>query len=163
MTKRLINIFCFILLTSITACKKYPENNLWFKRPSQLDFFNGHLTKYTVNGIDSLDLLNYYFGRGYGLRKDIRTTLFITQHEHTDHFGTYMLFAASYQVPFISELTKKNKFLKVNSVRDTNVYNKDLFISKDTEWQIIRLAKKGPFRIKTTLGNGNTYEMEITP
>lgn len=45
--------------------------------------------------------------------------------------------------------------------QDTNIYKKNIFISYTTEWDIIRLARKGPLKLKTTLDNGNSYEIEI--
>lgn len=44
---------------------------------------------------------------------------------------------------------------------DTTIFKKNIFIDKNTEWTILRLANKGPFKLETQLNNGNHYEIEI--
>ncbi len=78
MKKIIFYILLASSLFSLTTCKKYPENRLWFKNPERIYPFQGNLTKYTVNGIDSLDLLNAYWGNQFGLVKDIRQIKFST-------------------------------------------------------------------------------------
>ena len=62
--KRYIKITLISLCFSIvfTTCKKYEENNLWFKNPYKICPVNGYITEYKVNGDDSLLALNKYFG-----------------------------------------------------------------------------------------------------
>jgi hypothetical protein len=44
---------------------------------------------------------------------------------------------------------------------DTSLFKKNIFISQDVEWTIIRLKDSGPFKIEAKLDNGNYYEIEI--
>ena len=61
-TKALLTSLTVIAIISLfTTCKKYPENTIWFKNPTDIPVINGHITAYVVNGIDSLDLLNLYY------------------------------------------------------------------------------------------------------
>ncbi len=161
--KKLIGYILFLLIiVTLSTCKKYPENTLWFKSPLKLSPFNGHLIKYNVNGIDSLDLLNVYFGNAIGLKRNIKEANFITQPEYVGGFKVTLNFGSSgLETGIVQQFTKKNKFVKIGIVVDTNIYKKNLFINSDIEWKIVRLAKKGLFKINTTLSNGNTYEIEI--
>lgn len=66
-----------LFLVAFSFCKKYPENNLWFKNSKKIPIINGYMTEYKVNGIDSLDLLNIYYkpiisGGYYPYSKTIR-------------------------------------------------------------------------------------------
>ena len=42
-----------VLFATLSSCKKYPENKLWFKRPSDALIGHWNLEKITVNGVDS--------------------------------------------------------------------------------------------------------------
>lgn len=143
----------------LSTCKKYPENTLWFKNPEKLFPQNSHITSYVVNGIDSLDLLNSYYGSNLGLNKNIREAKFVN---FESVGGTLELdFGAGLATPLFMTFLKKDKYVQMSIFVDTNYYKKHLFIDKYTEWKIIRLAKKGPFKISTTLSNGNKYEIQI--
>ncbi len=48
-----IVVFGFIF----NSCKKYPENRLWFRKPENT-FRGGRITAFTVDGDDSLTLVN---------------------------------------------------------------------------------------------------------
>ncbi len=72
-------IFFIVIAVCFSECKKYPENTLWFKDPEKTYPLQGYITKYQVNGIDSLDLLNNYFGKypkNGGMIRDIRKAEF---------------------------------------------------------------------------------------
>jgi len=56
---------------------------------------------------------------------------------------------------------RKKKYVTIFFHQDTSIYRKHLFITHSTEWKIMRLAKTGPFKIETTLDNGNKYEIQI--
>jgi hypothetical protein len=57
----------------------------------------------------------------------------------------------------------KYKKIKFTQTIDPTCFNKSLFIGPNTEWTILNFpTKKRPFlKIKTTLDNGNRYEIEI--
>jgi hypothetical protein len=150
-----------LLLVAFLGCKKYPENNLWLKKPEKLlPFFDTHLTKYRVNGVDSLDLLNSYFQDRQGLVKDIRKALFKTE-RYSSYNRNSIIFESSMSIPFLFEFTSKKKKIRFDLSSDPTIFNKNIFIDKNTEWTILRLARTGPFKIETKLENGNHYEIEI--
>jgi hypothetical protein len=161
MNKLFISAFLLVLIAIIFGCKKYPENNLWFKNPEKLmPFFDTHLTKYQVNDIDSLDLLNKYFGNRQGILKDIRLAEFKTVRNNS--YNDYLiLFKPSLSIPFTYEFTSKKKKIRFNINADTSIFKKNIFMSNNIEWSILRLARKGSFKIETRLSNGNHYEIEI--
>jgi len=158
--------FCIVALLLMSyGCKKYPENNLWFKNPEKLlPFFDTHLTKYQVNGIDSLSLLNKYFGHAPDLVNDIDEVEFITKRYSKNLHYHYLRFTEdeSRMIPFSYSFSADKKFIKIVSVvEDTAIFQKNLFIDGSISWEIVRLSRKGPFKIKSKLANGNQYEIEI--
>ena len=58
--KSLFVFFGIMFLCFFSTCKKYPENNLWFKNPKRIAIINGYIYEYKVNHIDSLNGLNRY-------------------------------------------------------------------------------------------------------
>jgi hypothetical protein len=160
MTPLVRHIFCFFILITLSTCKKYPDNTLWFKNPKKVSPFYGYLKKYTVNGIDSLDLLNNYFGHAFGLVvKDIRRARFDTE-KHRSGWLEAKWIVSGFTLPVGFDYLRKNCYVHLSCGADTSIFKKILFISPDIEWQILQLGKD-PFKAKTTLENGNTYEIEI--
>lgn len=160
MKKLVRHILFFFCFASLITCKKYPEDNLWFKNPEKLTPFQGYLTKYTVNSIDSLDLLNNYFGHAFGLPRNIRTSQFLTSVEKKQ-IDCVLNYSGGLENGMDYEFINKKKYLKIFFYPDTTLFKKNIFIDKEVEWKIIRLARNGPFKIETTLNNGNKYEIQI--
>ncbi len=163
MQKITANIFLVLLLFTLSTCKKYPENTLWFKNPEKLYPFYGHLTTYKVNDIDSLDLLNNYYGSKSILQKNIRDAMFATFVEHgrvTCELIYGSSYGSSYGVIYYKFTTNK-KQINIALTNDTTIYNKNIFIDGEVKWDIIRLSRNGHFSLKTTLNNGNKYEIQI--
>ncbi len=48
-----IYLYCLLFLLALSSCKKYPENNLWFKVPNNAIIGEWTLEQFTVNGVDS--------------------------------------------------------------------------------------------------------------
>ncbi len=77
------SLFIISLVAGITfiSCKKYPENNLWFKSPNNAMIAKWKLEQFTVNGTDStnFDELKMYVEDGIELLdEDMR---FLEQYE----------------------------------------------------------------------------------
>ncbi|MBK7310391.1 MAG: hypothetical protein IPI93_06255 [Sphingobacteriaceae bacterium] len=161
MKKIIFYILLASSLFSLTTCKKYPENRLWFKNPERIYPFQGNLTKYTVNGIDSLDLLNAYWGNQFGLVKDIRQIKFSTTYNTPNEPRATLIFSGGLSTSLYYSFGCKKRCINISMYRDTAIYKKRLFISDQIAWKINRLAKSGPFKIETTLDNGNKYEIQI--
>lgn len=155
------------ILLFFTTCKKYPENTLWFKRIKKIEFFdNAKITSYTVNGIDSLALLNKYFGSKINV-KDISTTFI--EEEFDNHYDanvpTFFIpnGGNSFSITFFYSYSKNKKKLTIfydQANNDTAVFARSLFVDQITEWDIVKLVPKGTKKIKTTI-NGNTYEIQF--
>ena len=148
-----------------TTCKKYPENTLWFKNPTKIHSLQGYITKYTVNGIDSLHLMDSYFGNYSGSPNLIKD---LSKAEFRITSGNYDKKLPEYNIVFppfanLAELyvSFKNhkKYVSIKTRIDTSILKRSLFM--DVDWKIIRLAKSGPFKIETTLNNGNKYEIQF--
>lgn len=152
--------FCVILLL-FNSCKKYPENSLWFKNPEKLHPFNGYITKYNVNSVDSLDLLNNFFNNKVGLEKDIKKSQFHSYSEKGRLYTDFIYPNGFQSIPISYSFSNKKKYMFVQMMNDTTIFKKNLFINESLEWEIIRLARKGSFKLKTTLANGNSYEIQI--
>jgi hypothetical protein len=155
-------VFSYILLLSIivtlSTCKKYPENTLWFKNPKKISPFYGHLKKYTVNGIDSLDLLNNYFGNQMGIVKDIRQARFDSYLEHGGYDCVLIVGGGASLSAGFKYYNNKN-YINLFCGGDTSIFRKNLFLG-EALWKILRLSKNA-FKATTTLNNGNKYEIEI--
>ena len=92
-----LTITCVVVIISFTlmTCKKYPENTLWFKNPTGIPVMEGYITSYVVNGIDSLNLLNYYYapvqpsssGPYNSTSRDIKREFFNTYTSHANEIG----------------------------------------------------------------------------
>ncbi|MGZ4038593.1 MAG: hypothetical protein ACXVPQ_12240, partial [Bacteroidia bacterium] len=60
MRSAVIYSVCITIALVFFGCKKYPENTLWFKSPEKV-FKGGHITVYTVDGIDKMpDIRSWY-------------------------------------------------------------------------------------------------------
>lgn len=164
--KYLLKALLFVgLVFTLSTCKKYPENRLWFKNPTKIYPFVGHITKYEVNGIDSLELLNFYYKKITCPDIDIKKAYFSTT-------GAPSNIATTFTFPSSINGCSSNSYLNYtfsNDKKSLNIYyspdkslsNRNIFIEDNLKWQIIKLTKKRELKIKTILNNGNTYEIQI--
>jgi hypothetical protein len=123
------------------------------------------LTKYEVNGIDSLDLLNNYFPQGNPtLVRDIRKCEFV-QREYSGGYlqGEWYLGGGCILTTGHS-LTQKDKKMKIFLEQDSNCIKKNIFLNSEIEWTILNFPtkKKNYLKIKTVYENGNTYKIQIS-
>ena len=157
-----------VVILFFTTCRKYkyPESTYKGADPGKFENcpFYGKLTAYTVNGIDSLDLLINYvdtaFKLSYPLKMrdcEFRYALY-SAHEIDIFFGPagYGLGTVDY------EFSKDRKKIKIYFGFVSKGLKRNLFISLGLDWDIIRFTNDdGPFKIRKTLDNGNTYEIQI--
>lgn len=155
-----------LVILLFTTCRKYkyPESTYKGADPGKFENcpFYGKLTAYTVNGIDSLDLLKWYVDTTYSLSYP---------HKIRECKFNYALYSANeINVTFgpggVELGNLKYKFSKDKKKVTINFggrfINKNIFISHQVDWDIIRLTNDTlPFKIKKTLDNGNTYEIQI--
>lgn len=152
-----------VFLLFCLSCKKYPENNLWFKNPNRIPVFVGALSEYRVNGIDSLELLNVFIADKPGLNKNIHECKFTTSEDKYNHQGRYSAFLVPGRgnLPLRYSFVDNKKYITIGFAGDTSIFSKDIFIDSNIKWKIVRLKKNGHFKIETTLSNGNKYEISI--
>ncbi|MFO0321129.1 MAG: hypothetical protein ACK504_01730 [Bacteroidota bacterium] len=165
-----INLSIFILV-GLSACKKYPENTLWFKNPKNICPVNGYITSYKVNGIDSLDLLNSYYYKGpippsyahKSLVYDVRKEIFETEKLNNRglHCARTDFFRRSpVNCTILCGWDDKHKNITLTvAYTDEYYFAKNIFIENEHKWEVIYLDKHKKAKIKTTFDNGNTYEI----
>lgn len=146
------------------ACKKFPENNLWFKRASKIPVIRGKIVEYRVNKVDSLQHLNsYYVPYVIGssppkppytnIYKNIYDEKFVSYISAANGSITSDLGSGDYQ------WDDKLKNISIFFTHDKLYFNKNIFIKNENIlWEVMYLDKKGKSKIKTTY-NGNTYEI----
>lgn len=139
-----LSIFSLLLVLLISSCKKYPENNLWFKAPKNAMLGKWKLELIKVNGIDSTSYedLKMYVEEGIELLdEDIK---FKEQYE-----GGW-------------KLDQKKKHVTINSTSYDQgklfVPQKNLFRDNQT-WKIEKLSK-GAFWLSVNNG-GSAYEIRF--
>lgn len=166
----LLFLTCLSLLLFFSTCKKYPENTLWFKSPANIEFIEGNLTHYIVNGIDSINELDNFF---YDLNNNPYSKNFSDfsfDSRPTRAKGYFEVNIITPQDtnggPYISrvfkyrymENSKKIRFSGTKGIFDA--YKKNIFIDDSIIWEITMLKKNGARKMKGTC-NGNTYELQF--
>lgn len=149
-------IFCFGLL--FNSCKKYPENNLWFKHPGKVlgerDYDRPWLLEYySVNDIDSTnqDFLKAYKEVGIFMFKGDKTSI---EYRCPGIIGGYIGFFES----------KKAVVFRYNPSyfhTDGSGYfsQRNIFLDPNIKWKIQKLSKKA-FWVITEFNNFK-YEMHF--
>ncbi len=153
------------VLVCLASCKKYPENDLWFKNPYDFPVVHGNIVDYRVNGIDSLDLLNLYYDTvrindRYPYNKtsrDIRQESFSpTKRAKVSYDISCDLFSDG--IGHLEWENDKKRVVIYFSGSDYRYYKKNIFIENNTVWEVVKLEKDGLSKIKNTF-NGNVYEI----
>ncbi len=161
--------FLISLVLTLSTCKKYPENTLWFKRVKKIKFFdNVRITSFTVNGVDSLSALNKYFGSKI-VQKDITSTYIMESYDE-NYGGNVPVFTipnggnGTYHVKFFYDYSKNKKkldiFYDLGINNDTTIFARSLFVNEITTWDIIKFEPKGTRKLKTNI-NSNIYEIQF--
>ncbi len=162
MKKSITNIFLVLLLFTLSTCKKYPENTLWFKNPEKVPVLKGYITKYEVNGIDSLDLLNKYFGVNPTIKnRNVKECEFQQYINYGRISGIWNL-GGSCTIETDQHFLDKGKKIRLFQSIDTSCYKKNIFVSLYQVWEILHFptSKKPYFKIKT-LVNNNTIIIQF--
>lgn len=161
--KNKLFVFAFITCLFFAACKRYPENTIWFKNPKKIAIIDGFITEYKVNGIDSLELLNLYYNLTpppyYKINSGIGNEKFMSG-KYNNH-GTQIVYSTIFETSGYTKWDKPKKNVELSFSRnDTLYYKKNIFIENTHSWEVIYISAKNKKRkIKTTFDNGNTYEI----
>ena len=149
--KKLI-LFIIVLAAITEGCKKYEDGPLISLRSVKNRLYGDYtLTKYTVNGVDSLSLYNDSLD------------LIIHSHPHQDDSNIYFVFSgkneSSTGFVMICILINKNKILKALGTSGLPIGTGPFGKDKKPEWEILRLTNK-ELNMKTTY-NGKEYYVEL--
>ncbi len=153
--------FAIVTLACFTTCKKYDENYLWFKNPEKLTPFEGNLVGYYIDGADSLLTLPNYFGSEMQKPYNVHPIQFIDYIKRRTHFS--LITVGSNPIEFKYEYYDRKKKMRITSFykeRDTVYIKKNILLSDNLIWDIIRINRKGKFKIKTKFNN-KIYEIHI--
>jgi hypothetical protein len=156
-----VHLHTLLIICILTSCKKYPENNLWFRSAEGAlqGALNGPITKYTVNGIDSLDLLSLYICNCPGVVQDIWQFRFNTSVDHNRRDTEYMGRGGPIHTDFVLKDNNMNLTIGFDNSPTVN-FRKNLFISNKITWNILELSTS-TIKVGTILENGNAYEIQI--
>lgn len=134
------------------SCKKYPENNLWFKSPKKIIEGVWYLESYKVNGTDSVTFDNFKMFKEKGIRFSASNGIY-----NYEQFvgGTWSLIDK-----------KKKVFLKL--VRQSPVLSgyqyssqRNIFIEEQgLDWKIEKLCENS-FWI-SVINNNINYEIHFS-
>jgi hypothetical protein len=158
-THKLLLGICICVSIYFISCKKYPENDLWFKNPEKT-FKGGKLTDFTVNGVDSMPMWERIYTtppefNGFYNPFDVRTIEFSYSREGNVlssnlGVGTLEFFNNGKEVSI--------SFSMIATAGSKPRYN--LFYTKNSNWKILKLYKGGMMRIQR-IYNDKTYEIQF--
>ena len=134
-----------MLIAFLIACKKYPENRLWFKKPEKA-FTKGKVTYFKVDGVDSIPLINSTWG------DDITSKEF-----NLSSYENYYLIGGSYFQGTFEFHSDKTVLFVIDKYGAPPLYNP---FRLQGPWQILKLTKKGTLKLKREV-NGKTFEMQF--
>lgn len=139
--KTTFRLIIFAAVVVLISCKKYPENNLWFKAPNDAIIAHWNLEQFTVNGVDSTnyDDMKMYNEKGIDFQEED------------------MIFTEVYEGDW--KLGKKKKEITMNAFTNgpaiAYVPQKNLFRDNQT-WKIEKLTKSA-FWLSVTNGGSNYF------
>jgi hypothetical protein len=154
-SKMFIKILLLIVIAgNIAGCKKYPDGPLISFLSAKSRLYGNHtLTKYTVNGADSLSLYKDSLGTAFQ---------FFNNGWTTDN-NICMMNGPLMQFEWTWELTDHNKIFNVLMATNlgTQAHNIGVFTTNvTTEWQILKLYSDDI--VMQTSYNGKEYLIELT-
>lgn len=150
-------VISYFILTNLTSCKKYPDNDLWFVSPESA-FKGGNITAYTVDGVDSIPMWDaIYSNPPYNGGSKYKVSDFIFTINHKGELGSNI---GGGSFHFFNN--KKNIYIFfIMTNNPWNPYPKyNFFNTREGNWKIIKLTKRGTFRIQQTYNN-KVYEIQF--
>ena len=146
--KNLILLLNIVII--LFSCKKYKYPESTFKgdpsTPSNCPFF-GNITKYSVNGIDSLSLLDHYIDSAYSISKvgrNYKISLSQCDFSNLTMRGNYVEIFYGWGIGDMAslqyEFSKDKKSIKIKFQNNLHSIHKNLFIDNNLQWKIIRLT-----------------------
>jgi hypothetical protein len=162
MIYKIFNLILALITLAFLSCrKKYPENILKGIKPYKLELMRGFITKYEVNGIDSLDLLNNYLKQAPSIQNKIQNCDIQLDDQRERNRVVMPSHYLRFQYGWNSDYDKIYIFHK----NDTSTIRKNIFLINVNNWDILRLVRstktvKHQLKIKSTIG-ANTYIIQF--
>lgn len=155
-----IAVVTIILVIGSCNKVKYPENSAKINHPEKLGLMRGFITAYSVNGIDSLDLLNSYCVDDSASAKKIIQNIDFQQEDErhknevlNTNFGK-----------IVYQWNNDYKYIFIEHYPFANVISRNIFLINGSNWEIRKLVKAktdhNQLIIKTEI-NGNIYEIQF--
>lgn len=138
------------------GCKKYPENNLWFKDPKKV-FKGGKITSYTMNGLDRMAYFrNLYSTFPYNLYGkqipdvfDIPIEYHSGEEEISTEYGKGSLHFSG---------TKREIEISFTPINE-EFGAENIFVGR-LSWKVMKLTKDGVLKIQAK-HEFKTYEIQF--
>jgi hypothetical protein len=153
-----------VSLTFLPGCKKYPENNLWFRSPENTFTKGKHkLTSFTVNGEDSIPRLSSAWGFDV-----TEKTFFLFKEYHDrgwwtvsgDLFGSFV-FEGDKEINFLLSPVEVAAFPGPAQPVYNALNSRGMSDGKtDGRWDIIKCTKKYTLKLRRKV-SGKTYEVQF--
>ena len=156
-----ILLFATAIIGLLTTCKKYPENDLWFKSPESA-FTGGKFTSFTVDGVDSMPMWDNIYNslpdhNGYGVYTlDPRTIYFYVDKNNSKLSCS----VGSGEFHFFDNKKKIYIFFKMEEHPPLSSPKYNLFYTDESIWKILELKKNHTLKIQRTYNN-KVYEIQI--
>jgi len=154
---RLIKIaFIIAVIVGFPGCKKYPENNLWFKNPEKT-FKGGYITSFNRNGVDLMPYYrtlykNFpynYYGASIADVFSLPFTYSSSNKDFSSEIGSGSL-----------EFSQTKREVEITFKPINEAYGaENMFIDK-LSWKIIKLTKSGQMKIRADY-NFKYYEIQF--
>ena len=131
-------ILLLLITTAIVAgCKKYPDGPLISLRSAKKRLYGVYnITKYTVNGVDSLSLLNDSLGLSLALAYDDVDNIYVGNMGGPRHDGKGMDFNFNW------ELVDLNATIKITQTFGFTIGTGAFGNVKTPSWTILKLSNK---------------------
>lgn len=123
--------------------------------------FNGPLTRYDIDGADSLPSLSNYFVGQNAPGSYTNISFSDSQPYHDDGRKTYLVTKGA-SMTIYYDLVEKKKKLLITQLVDTNIFRKNLFVLKGSTWAIAHFPKKKEnfLKLSATI-QGKAYVVQI--
>ena len=159
-----LTITCILVISSLIliTCKKYPDNDLWFKSPESA-FQSGELTAFTVDGADSIPMWNKIYDTYPYNGFPAQTTQFNISDNFWRVDNKYKIIESAFgdgSYHFFSNKKYIYIYFKMAVLTNNQAPKYNIFYTAESTWKILKLTKSGTLRIQRTYNN-KVYEMQF--
>lgn len=144
------------ILICLSACKKFPENSLWFKQPAKV-FKGGYITSFTMNGIDIMPYYkNLYKVFPYNYYGKSIENVFDVQFQYTSSNRDLDSDIGNGSLIF----SKTQREVEISFKPLNWEYGAENIFLANLSWKILKLTKSGQMKIQADY-NYKKYEIQF--